>query len=238
MSLEPILLFAVLYLPSYLSQGGGVSGGLFNSPLFNLTYWVTAASRVAIVLYVVVLREWSVAAPDDAPRQELDLSARATLERYGIGPLRLRDLAYGAATLAVVGVCMAPITLGAGLLDRSGAGALSSTVHWHLAAPWLLPLVLVTSLAAGYSEELFFRSYLLTRLPQIGVGIGGAVAGSVLLFGLGHLYEGVPGFVGTAIIGLVLSYVFLRRRSLHPIAIAHGLYNFLALVLTLGRPAG
>jgi membrane protease YdiL (CAAX protease family) len=46
-----------------------------------------------------------------------------------------------------------------------------------------------------------------------------------LLFSVCHLYEGPWGFLNAAISGILLAFIFLRYRSIHGIALAHGLYN-------------
>ena len=112
------------------------------------------------------------------------------------------------------------------------------SVRWQLDNPAILPLVFLTTMSAGYSEEMFFRSYLLTVLPREGIGTGMSVVASTLLFGLGHLYEGYLAAVATVLIGALLSVVFLWKRNLNMIAIAHGLYNFITLLATLPPNGG
>jgi membrane protease YdiL (CAAX protease family) len=56
-----------------------------------------------------------------------------------------------------------------------------------------------------------------------------------ILFGLGHVYEGVFGFLATTALGFYFGFAFLKRRNIHEIAIAHGLYNFLVLLASLLR---
>jgi membrane protease YdiL (CAAX protease family) len=55
------------------------------------------------------------------------------------------------------------------------------------------------------------------------------IGGSSLLFSVGHLYQGWAGFITAFVIGATLGVVFAWRRSLHGIAVAHGLYNAMVL---------
>jgi membrane protease YdiL (CAAX protease family) len=78
-------------------------------------------------------------------------------------------------------------------------------------------------LSTGYMEESYFRFYLLTRLEH--TGSGKAVFFSGLLFSLCHVYEGLPGILNAAVAGVFLSFLFLKYRSFHGLAWAHGMYN-------------
>lgn len=91
-------------------------------------------------------------------------------------------------------------------------------------------LILLYSFAIGYKEEMFFRSYLLTRASNLGLhSLYTSIIGSIL-FGIGHLYQG--GFISAIAFlqGLLFSLFFLKSRNLHALAIAHSLYNFSILV--------
>ena len=78
-------------------------------------------------------------------------------------------------------------------------------------------------ITTGYVEESYFRFYLLRRLGETEPGKG--VFFSVLLFSLCHVYEGVPGVLNAALAGTFLSFLFLKSRSIHGLAWAHGAYN-------------
>jgi membrane protease YdiL (CAAX protease family) len=88
---------------------------------------------------------------------------------------------------------------------------------------WLAAAVLC--MGAGYLEESYFRRYLLSRFTAGGLGPRRSILLSTLLFALCHGYEGPWGVLNAAAAGLILSLVFLKYRSLHGIAWAHGLYN-------------
>lgn len=224
---EPLLLFLVFYLPGYLLQSRHIGGQLFNSVTFNVTYLLEAIPRILLLLYIILIR---------ANRGGEGGSWKGSLERLGFRRYGPTEIVWTILLLVTIEVVVVPLSLLGSALSAHGIGG--NPVHWQLDSPALLPLVFLTCMAAGYSEELFFRSYLLTELPRLGIGIWPAVAASTLLFGLGHLYEGVTGLLGTVAIGLILSVVFLKKRNLHLIAVAHGLYNFVTLFATLsnGKP--
>jgi membrane protease YdiL (CAAX protease family) len=96
-----------------------------------------------------------------------------------------------------------------------------------------IPLVIVSSLSTGYLEEGFFRYYLFRRFHEAGVNIAAGAAVSILLFAVCHLYEGPWGVLNAALSALVLSCVFLRFRSLHAVALAHGAWNTLVFLSSL-----
>jgi membrane protease YdiL (CAAX protease family) len=96
--------------------------------------------------------------------------------------------------------------------------------------PWLV--LIIASLGTGYLEETYFRAYLYTRFTEAGLGPLRSAAVSAALFTLCHLYEGPWGALNALLAGLFLSLVFLRRKSLHGLAWAHGGYNVFAYLLS------
>jgi membrane protease YdiL (CAAX protease family) len=87
-------------------------------------------------------------------------------------------------------------------------------------------------MATGYSEELYYRSYLPVEFFRRGMPFAFAVFLPVLLFAAGHFYQGKAGFAVACLLGLYLTGVFRIARNLHVPAIAHGLYNFSVLLVS------
>jgi membrane protease YdiL (CAAX protease family) len=84
---------------------------------------------------------------------------------------------------------------------------------------------------AAYLEETFFRFYLLTRRDELGLDAAPALALSVILFSVCHIYEGPWGFLNAVISSAFLGFIFLRFKALHGIAIAHGCYNLSVYII-------
>lgn len=158
--------------------------------------------------------------------------------RWGLAPLvpldTVRVAALGALCLGA-GLLLAALPR---LLPPSWGPFLLRGLRWSLRSPAEVPLATAFSIVAGYREEFFFRSYLLGRLDEAGLPAWACVALSTALFAAGHIYEGVLGVLITAVIGLGLALAYLRTRSLHVVALAHGLYNVLSLAVGLLAPAG
>jgi membrane protease YdiL (CAAX protease family) len=158
---------------------------------------------------------------------------RSVWREFGIAIPRLSDLAW--ALLLVAGVflllgCLAAVQT---FLPEPARRLLQGGFRWRLSDPRLLPLAALFSLCTGYREELFFRSYLLTRLGQVGVPPAAGVAVSGLLFAFGHAYQGVAGLAVALLIGIYFAAAFQRLCNLNRLAWAHGLYNFAVLLTTL-----
>jgi hypothetical protein len=84
---------------------------------------------------------------------------------------------------------------------------------------------------SAYLEESYFRYYLLSRRKELNLNPASALALSVALFSICHIYAGPWSFLNAAISGTLLGLVFLRYNSLHGIAIAHALYNISAFAI-------
>ena len=91
----------------------------------------------------------------------------------------------------------------------------------------LVTIVLI-GLAGPLVEELFFRGFILTALVGPMGRLRAAVVASIL-FAAGHVDLGVmvPFFVS----GMLLSWLYLRTRSIWPPFLAHAAQNLLALWL-------
>jgi membrane protease YdiL (CAAX protease family) len=150
------------------------------------------------------------------------------LRDWGLGlPGRgdLYSLLLACPGLLLIGLTISLISpLFAGIPADAGIGAPANIPGW---------IVMVLScISTGYLEESYFRFYLLTRLGEWGIKTWELVLISVSLFALCHAYEGPWGVLNAILAGTLLALVFLHHRSLHGIALAHGLYN--AFVYALG----
>ena len=74
----------------------------------------------------------------------------------------------------------------------------------------------VMSLTAGVCEEILFRGFMIGFLVRFGAGmpVAAALAASSVIFGLGHIYQGVRGVLGSTIGGLALGLLFLLTGNL------------------------
>ncbi len=176
----------------------------------HLLVLITALPQIGLILYILSLQPWLYPA------------------RYGLIAFRPTELLRALGLFLLL--LLVPLALtGLLLLLPDAHQLLQNGFRWRFSRWEFAPLVVVTSIVVGYREELFFRAYLIGRLEDAGVGRGAAAVGGSILFGLGHLYQGVPGFVVASLTGLILAIAFLRRRSVHGIALAHGLYNSVVL---------
>jgi hypothetical protein len=164
----------------------------------------------------------------------LRLQPEVPLEHFGLYRPRLRDALRAAGALVGALALAAPLVAAMALVPA--VRELSTGYRWNLHTAWELPLALAFGLAAGYREELYFRAYLLGRFEQTGVPRAAGVAASTALFALGHLYEGILGIALALVMGVYFSFVYLRSRSLHVPAVAHGLFNTALLALGLFMP--
>lgn len=88
-----------------------------------------------------------------------------------------------------------------------------------------LPLyvLLFSFIAAPFTEELFFRAFLVPR--------AGPVAASVMFALVHHAYGSVAEMFGAFLLGLALSLYFHERRDVLPCILAHGAFNLLSVLL-------
>jgi membrane protease YdiL (CAAX protease family) len=85
----------------------------------------------------------------------------------------------------------------------------------------------VVSITAGICEEFLYRGYLIWYLSH-GLPIWAAVALAVVLFGIGHVYQGAAGATRAGLLGAFLALVYLLTRSLYLSMLLHFMADFFA----------
>jgi len=100
--------------------------------------------------------------------------------------------------------------------------------------------LVVAWIFGAFLEEFLFRGFLLNTFHELlskegnpkWVAWTGAVVGTSVLVGVGHLYQGIVGMMGTGLIAVGFSVIYLiNQRNLWSCILAHGLYNTVAFVL-------
>jgi len=203
---EALILYAVLFLSGSTGQSGGeIIAVTAGAELYRMfMYSIPALALIWYLLYRNAGFKWAALKPRIA-----DLLAAA---------IALPGLIIIGFSIALLSPHFSSIPQGPRLSPPSGA------------ATWLA--LAFSCIATGYLEESFFRFYLLSRREQMGLDQAKAVLVSTLLFSLCHLYEGPWGFLNAALSGTILALIFLRYRSLHGIALAHGLYNLFVYAMS------
>lgn len=140
------------------------------------------------------------------------------------------QVVHGVIIAWVMVICLASLMGGRQMKRLAGEGST------NLAA--LLPRnsgerfwAFLISLNAGLSEELFFR--LVVPLLLVGV-TGSAVAAfvlAVLLFGIGHAYQGLWGVVTTTILGAMLGFIYLYTGQIFTVIAIHAGIDVWSLVV-------
>lgn len=136
------------------------------------------------------------------------------------------DLGRGAALAALIGgsglgVYLAAHALG---LDVTLVAANLPNVWWRI------PVLLLAAAQWGVLEEVVVNGYLLHRLAQAGVRPGRSLALSATIRGSYHLYQGVGGFAGNLVMGLIFGRLYQRWGRVGPMVVAHTLIDAVAFV--------
>lgn len=136
------------------------------------------------------------------------------------------DLARGAAIAAGVG------SVGVAFYLVMHALGLSLTVvpdnlpdvWWHI------PVLVLSALENAIVEEVLVLGYVLVRLRQLGLGDLTAIVVAAVLRGSYHLYQGLGGFVGNLVMGLLFGWLYRRWGRVMPLVVAHTLLDIGAFV--------
>jgi membrane protease YdiL (CAAX protease family) len=92
-----------------------------------------------------------------------------------------------------------------------------------------LIFAIVVTIAGGVREEVQ-RGFILHRFSQyLGGGAAGIVVFSVL-FGFGHIDQGIDAAIATGLLGAAWGAIYLLRRSIIAPMVSHAGFNLLQLV--------
>jgi membrane protease YdiL (CAAX protease family) len=204
---EALILYMVLFLPGGTGRMGGLTGFSISSELTRI--FLFNIPSLALIWYLLLkvkgFKDW------------------------GIGPPRKNDLL--AAALCLPGLLLTGFIIA---FISPYFGEISGQSMLYPPFPVPLWIILgVSCISTGYLEESFFRFYLLSRRDELRLSDAGALLVSVAAFSFCHMYEGPWGFLNSVISGILLSFVFLRWKSFHGIALAHGLYNMIVIIVNV-----
>jgi membrane protease YdiL (CAAX protease family) len=145
----------------------------------------------------------------------------------GVLPARPRfDALVGFGLAALIGIP------GLGLYIAARSAGFNVTVV-PAALPdvwWTVPVLVLAAAQNAVLEEVVVVGYLVTRLEQLGWRAPAIVAGSALLRGSYHLYQGFGGFAGNAVMGVIFVLVYMRIRRVGPLVLAHTTLDTVAFV--------
>ncbi len=145
------------------------------------------------------------------------------LARYGITKLRSTDIVWSLAVLAGLGVASGLTDGSIKVLSRYPGGHLNFTLGRGMSAAGI-PFFLV---AAVLYEEVFFRSYLCTKLTDLRWPKVWTITLTSFLFAMPHLYQGWAVLPADFVFGVVLGLAFLRLKTIWPVFLGHLAYDFI-----------
>jgi len=140
-----------------------------------------------------------------------------------------REIAIGIALFL-------PMTLSAAIVDAllraAGlSGPISPTPVFAPEGALEIALAFVLVVVVAIAEETIFRGYLIHRFRTLSGSLPLAIAGSSLLFAMGHAYQGASGLIAVGVIGVFLALVYTWRKTLVAVTTMHFLQNFIGIVL-------
>lgn len=148
----------------------------------------------------------------------LFLVGRGSLSKFGITSTKLGgQLTQGfllAAGIGIPGLALYLTARSLGLATKVVATDVNP--YW-----WTVPMLLLSAVVASLLEETIMVGYLLLRLRERGRKDTTIIWLSAIIRGTYHLYQGVGGFLGNLVMGLVFGYFFKRTGRLAPLLFAH-----------------
>ena len=186
------------------SQTATLNTSLSERPWFDLIYQVMAVFFDLVPVALVGYLLWSATRPH--------------LGRLGIDFTRAgRQALGGVALAAAIGIP----GLGFYLLSRVMGISVNVVptaldTYW-----WTVPVLVLSAIRAGVTEEVIVIGYLYARLRDLGWGKWRIIVASALLRGTYHLYQGFGAFIGNVAMGVLFGWLYTRFGRVLPLVVAH-----------------
>jgi membrane protease YdiL (CAAX protease family) len=136
------------------------------------------------------------------------------------------DLGFGMLIALLIGVPGLGLYALARVLGlNTDVQASGLTDNW-----WTIPVLILSAAQNALLEEVVVIGYLFTRLSQLGWNAIAIVALGAIIRGSYHLYQGIGGFVGNLIMGVIFGLIYLRWKRVGPLVVAHTLLDIAAFV--------
>ena len=84
---------------------------------------------------------------------------------------------------------------------------------------------------AGIAEEVFYRAYAIERISALTGNRVIAAGIPLLIFATGHYSQGIAGILITLVIGAIATAIYLWKRNLVILILAHFMVDFIPNVL-------
>jgi membrane protease YdiL (CAAX protease family) len=147
---------------------------------------------------------------------------------FGIGLDRIRnsEVAKGVGLTALIGIPgLALVYIGHEMGFNGHIIVVNFPDVWYR-----VPMLLLDAFQNGAAEEIVVLAFVLTRLRQLGWSNERALIASATLRGSYHLYQGLGGFVGNFVMGVIFGWLFQRSRRVWPFVVAHTLLDAFSFV--------
>jgi len=148
---------------------------------------------------------------------------------FGIGVDRWRDKwdwlqgAGFAALIGIPGLALIYLARKAGINAQLDASGIADVWYRY-------PILVLNAIQNGVLEEIVMIGYLLTRLRELNWSPVRAVLLSAVIRGSYHTYQGIGGFLGNFVMGLIFGWWFTRTRRVLPLVIAHSILDIVSFV--------
>ena len=181
-----------------------LNSSLSDRPTFDLIYQLMSIFFDLVPVALVAFLLWQATRPH--------------LGRLGIDFTRpARDALTGVGLALAIGIP----GIGVYLLGRA-LGLSVNVVPTALDAYWwTVPVLILSAVRAGVTEEVIVIGYLFARLRDLGWGKWQIIVATAALRGTYHLYQGFPAFVGNFAMGMLFGWLYNRFGRVLPLVIAH-----------------
>lgn len=200
----------------------GLAIALFGAPVVVILFKIAGFTRAdfgatvvreLIILALVAILFWIIRSREKLPLSSIGLTSQE------FGPALFWSLAAMLMFAVGIAACLAVLPL-IGFTYGSSSGP---------AVPIGVNLLLYAR--AGIAEEVFYRGYAIERIEALTGNRAMAAAVPLLIFAGSHFSQGPAGILITFVLGAIATSIYLWKRNLLILIIAHFMVDFIPNVL-------
>lgn len=178
-----------------------------------LRVWITASWASAAAVMAIFALSPGVAASD-------------------LGLWSPEDASTTIGVLAAVALCVPLVLFSLWWASRRGRPVQSTVTEMHPRTARERGWAAALAVTAGVCEEVVYRAFLIAAgVGVLGLDVKVAAGLALVLFILGHVYQGWWGMLSAAVVGYMLTYVYFSTGGLLAVVAAHTAINLIGLVI-------
>ncbi len=209
--IEPVIILIIFFLIPLISLFMTKTKVLaFDNIYFYIQYFITFIIKFFIMIFII------------------RLNPNYTFYDFGFRKIKISDLKY---IIIIVATILAILSISSYILIKLNIKV--NQENLIRADKKFIPLLFILFICVGYIEEIVFRAYSTVFFEKHNINKYIGLIVSTILFTSLHIYQGIAPTIIIFFVAITLYVFYLKIRNLHILAIAHGIFDFIQILILI-----